>query len=646
MMQGLKYNSHLAMAICTFLAVVANAQTAEPISCEGQMVKVKGKSLYHGIVEFEAEKVATGYRLRDCKRGIVTLDLQQETILSTAVDVVSENDFFDAENAKAAVSTFWAAQKLYDYYLTTFNWHGYDNKGTPLYQYVHYGKNYFNAQFDNGVAIYGDGGKYNSTAIVSVDYVGHEVSHGLSANTAGLIYQGESGALNESFSDILGKSFEISITSVQRASWDMFPDIYKDDIMSTRSMQYPNAIPVDRDNSLPFLAQKALSNIQTVLKQQPKYYRSELWYFGSKDSGGVHTNSGVQNYWYYLLVNGGKGKNNLGFSYDIKGIGLDKAIQIVWRNLSVYLRKNAQYMDARYGSEQAAIDLFGQHSFEHITVQKSWDAVAVVDNNLDKSPQVDKNFTEISLFDRSEQNPVIYDAALATFVNQKNKLTSQDTNGELQGNSPNKPQAWFIHSSSNVANYQEFSAYQNWQFIADKNYQIRFTERGGQAMFSDATGITQMKPVPFEVWLIANDSTPNHDVRMIPIVFDIDNDGKFGLFRQDKSPYGYSLDHPAFAGENDPWTDMIHIAEPRNKSAGDLGYQTFVQSNIDKVNKTEIGETHLQWLSFVSENRGLLDESVKISIYPKLGTIFTVKTSSKKIEPKLYIRPEAIGLMQ
>ena len=263
-----------------FLSQPINAKNVAPIACEGKMVKVSGRSLYHGIVEFEAEKIETGYRLRDCKRGIATLDLQQRTALSTAVDFISDDDFFDSNNAKAAVSTFWAAQKLYDYYLTTFNWRGYDNKGTPLYQYVHYGKSYFNAQFDNGVAIYGDGGKFNSTAIVSVDYIGHEVSHGISANTAALIYQGESGALNESFSDILGKSFEISLTSVERASWEMFPDIYQDSIMSTRSMQYPDTAPVDRTEPLPFLKQKVGTHTQTVLKQQPKYYRSKLWYFG------------------------------------------------------------------------------------------------------------------------------------------------------------------------------------------------------------------------------------------------------------------------------------------------------------------------------------------------------------------------------
>jgi len=96
------------------------------------------------------------------------------------------------------------------------------------------------------------------------------------------------------------------------------------------------------------------------------------------DNGGVHTNSSIQNYWFYLLSEGGSGVNDNGYSYNIEGIGIDKAAQIAYQNLT-YLFPTAQFTDAREWAIQAAIDLFGEDSKEAEQTELAWCAVGVGD---------------------------------------------------------------------------------------------------------------------------------------------------------------------------------------------------------------------------------------------------------------------------
>ena len=117
----------------------------------------------------------------------------------------------------------------------------------------------------------GDGLKFNPW--VSLDIVGHEVSHGVTQSSAGLIYQNESGALNESFSDIFGEMIEN----------------YTDD---------PNDWLMGDDRTDGFI--RSMSNPKD--KSDPDTYKGTNWKTTSGDNWGVHTNSGVQNYWFFLLV--------------------------------------------------------------------------------------------------------------------------------------------------------------------------------------------------------------------------------------------------------------------------------------------------------------------------------------------------------
>ena len=237
-------------------------------------------------------------------------------------------------------------KKTYDYFMT----HGrnsIDGAGYQLNLYVHYSTNYVNAYWDGTRMTFGDGdGTYDP--LVSLDITGHEITHGLTQNTSNLDYLNESGALNESFSDIFGVAVEY-FADIPGADWTIGEDIGT----AFRSMSNPNSYG------------------------QPDTYLGTNWYTGTADNGGVHTNSGVQNYWYYLLINGGSGTNDAGDVYNVTGQGRTVASAIAWRNNVVYLTNTSDYADARFYAIQSAIDLYGACTPQVIACTNAWYAVNV-----------------------------------------------------------------------------------------------------------------------------------------------------------------------------------------------------------------------------------------------------------------------------
>jgi PKD repeat protein len=112
-------------------------------------------------------------------------------------------------------------------------------------------------------------------------------------------------------------------------------------------------------------------------KNDPDTYLGTHWHTAASDNGGVHTNSGVQNFWFYLMVNGGSGTNDFGKAYTVPAMGFDTASRIAFRNLTVYLNSSSQYADARDGAIQSAVDLYGACSPAVAATTKAWYAVGV-----------------------------------------------------------------------------------------------------------------------------------------------------------------------------------------------------------------------------------------------------------------------------
>lgn len=112
--------------------------------------------------------------------------------------------------------------------------------------------------------------------------------------------------------------------------------------------------------------------------------------------------------------------------------------------------------------------------------------------------------------------------------------------------------SWFVLSSSLVGSFSEFLGYQNWNAAAGKTFEIRFTAAGGAALFETSEIMKTRRAVPFEVWDLGADiDAPSDDVRQIPIGIDVDANGAFGVFSEDRSGFGYARDHPALPGNED-----------------------------------------------------------------------------------------------
>lgn len=323
---------------------------------------------YSGNRNIVADSYNGSYRLRETGRNagtaVETYNLKKGTNYSSAVDFTDTDNVWNNVNANKdqyATDAHWGAEMTVDYYYTKFGRKSIDNNNFAIKSYVHYSTNYFNAFWDGSRMTYGDGSSSTNGGLplTAIDVCGHEITHGMTSKTANLVYQREPGALNEGFSDVFGNSIELWARPNQ-ASWKLGEDFN----YPIRDMSNPNAY------------------------KQPDTYKGTYWKDATttgcvtpgqttNDYCGVHTNSGVLNFWYYLLVTGGSGTNDNGFAYNVSGIGLDKAGAIAYRTLTTYLTSSSTYANARTYSLQAAADLYGAGGNEVTQVTNAWNAVGV-----------------------------------------------------------------------------------------------------------------------------------------------------------------------------------------------------------------------------------------------------------------------------
>lgn len=217
------------------------------------------------------------------------------------------------------------AGATYDYYWNTHGRDSYDNNGALLISTANYGRSYQNAYWNGEQVVYGD---YFSVK----DVVAHEWTHAVDEHSANLEYRWQSGALNESFSDIFA-------AMVDRDDWLMGEDL-------------PPHILGGRE------AIRDLSNPRRF--GQPDHTND--WVETCSDNEGVHTNSGITNKAYYNIAT---------------AIGKDKAERIFYRALTVYLRTNSSLEDARAAALQSAQDIYGANSAEYNAVREGFNAVGL-----------------------------------------------------------------------------------------------------------------------------------------------------------------------------------------------------------------------------------------------------------------------------
>ncbi len=330
---------------------------------------------YSGTQTITTDSYSNSYRLRETGRGqgIRTFNARRSTNTGSAIDFTDTDNNWNNINTnqdEVATDAHFAAEATYDYFQIKFGRNGIDDGGFRMISYVHYDFDFMNAFWDGYAMHYGDGDGVNVYAFTSLDIGGHEIAHGLTEYTAGLAYQAESGALNEAFSDIFGTAVEFYALGNQ-GNWLIGEDIDPQGY-GLRTMSNPNYY------------------------QYPDTYGGTYWEpttgfcDDNNDYCGVHTNSSVANYWFYLLTKGGIGTNDNGQTYSVSGISIAKSEAIAYRTLTYYLTYTSDFEDARFYSLIAAADLYGACSNEYTQTGNAWYAVGV---GTPIAPTVDADFT-------------------------------------------------------------------------------------------------------------------------------------------------------------------------------------------------------------------------------------------------------------
>lgn len=292
---------------------------------------------------------------------------------------------FEAENDDIAWDAHWGASVVYDYWKAKHNRLSYDGKDAKIKSYVHYGPAYDNA-FWNGTAMtYGDGSGPTAggfKALTSLDVCGHEIGHGVCEYTANLVYQKESGAMNEAFSDIWASCIEnFAITNVDATLGKTYRPFY-----------IGEQIGATLDAPL-----RRMDNPK--LTSNPDTYGGTYWDDPNcspdltNDYCGVHNNSGLLNKWFYLITvgsgagsgpnasfarsNSDDGVNDKGNTYAVTGLGFAASEQVAYLT-ELLLSPTATYAEAREMSIAAATDYSGSPcSAMAETVTNAWYAIGV-----------------------------------------------------------------------------------------------------------------------------------------------------------------------------------------------------------------------------------------------------------------------------
>ncbi|NRQ54961.1 M4 family metallopeptidase [Brevibacillus sp. HD1.4A] len=290
--------------------------------------------------QFETSLQSGKYVMKDTTRGkgIETYTAKNRSTLPGTLMSDSDNNWTDG----AAVDAHAYAQQVYDYYKDVHNRNSYDNKGALIRSTVHYGNNYNNAFWNGSQMVYGDGdGSTFISLSGGLDVVAHELTHAVTEKTAGLVYQYESGALNESLSDIFG-------AMIDDDDWLMGEDIYT-----------------------PGTNGDALRSLEDPTEYgDPDHYSNR--YTGSQDNGGVHINSGINNKAAYLLAEGGTHHG-----VTVNGIGRQDTAKIYYHALTHYLTPYSNFSAMRQAAVHSATDLFGANSPQVAAVNAAYSAVGV-----------------------------------------------------------------------------------------------------------------------------------------------------------------------------------------------------------------------------------------------------------------------------
>ena len=283
-------------------------------------------------------------------------DVKQGNTLPGVV-VRQEGDLPSSDPAVNEAYDFSGA--TYDLYRNIFNRNSIDANGMKLDSSVHYQKGYDNAFWNGQQMVYGDGDEDLPPAqqlftrfTKSIDVVGHELTHGVTQFEANLAYYQQSGALNESISDVFGslvKQYQLK-QSAADADWIIGAGLFTANVKGKgiRSMKEPGTAYND-----------------PVLGKDPQPGHMKDYLNTNSDNGGVHINSGIPNHAFYFVA------------FEIGGFAWEKAGLIWYLTLKDKLKYDSDFQSCANLTWQVAGEKFGSGSLEQQAVKKGWDAVGI-----------------------------------------------------------------------------------------------------------------------------------------------------------------------------------------------------------------------------------------------------------------------------
>lgn len=345
-----------------------------------------GNSLFAGTVPLGTGWNATRrlFELKDPTRGNTHIqDLGNGYRVEAGTLVVDADNKWGngalTDRVSTGVDAAYGFAKTWDYYKANFGRDGIRGDGVGAWGGIHYFLNYVNAFWSDECfcMAFGDGNGTTIRPLVTIDIIGHEVSHGVTSNTAGLIYSSESGGLNEATSDIFGAMIEYFANNQKQP-----PNYVIGEALFTTPAWNKNIRVMFKPN---------LDGISPDCYPSPTTPSNgiSLANFKAMD---VHYSSGVANHFFYLLAEGAVVPEGYGAgtpanltpndlvcngNTTLAGIGREAAQQIWYRALTVYMVSNTDYAGARVATLNAAADLYGIDSPNYSAVAATWDAVTM-----------------------------------------------------------------------------------------------------------------------------------------------------------------------------------------------------------------------------------------------------------------------------
>ncbi|WP_371643550.1 M4 family metallopeptidase [Streptomyces mirabilis] len=345
------------------LHVITDATTGQELYRYQGIKTGTGNTQYSGTVTLNTTLSGSTYQLYDTTRGgHKTYSLNNGTSGTGTLMTDSDDTWGTGAGSNtqtAGADAAYGAQETWDFYKNTFGRSGIKNDGVAAYSRVHYSSAYVNAFWDDSCfcMTYGDGSG-GTHALTSLDVAGHEMSHGVTSNTAGLDYSGESGGLNEATSDIFGTGVEF----------------YANNSSDVGDYLIGEKIDINGDGT----------PLRYMDKPSKDGGSADSWYSGVGNLD-VHYSSGPANHMFYLLSEGSGTKVINGVTYNsttsdgvaVAGIGRAAALQIWYKALTSYMTSSTDYAGARTAALNAATALYGASSTQYAGVANAFAGINV-----------------------------------------------------------------------------------------------------------------------------------------------------------------------------------------------------------------------------------------------------------------------------